>query len=169
MNKKDKDDAIRIIGGGPGSGKSSFAKMFAASISFTHDVLFIPLYKLDINRDVEDVVGKYFVSNRIFRESPIGKSEQLLLIFDGLDEITQQGKAGLDAASDFITQIKQLVLNYNQAKLRIRVIITVTYQCKRSKHISRKTGKSFVFCLIMFLKHPFGIAVVRCIQTQTTC
>lgn len=117
-------DDIRIISGGPGSGKSSFAKMFAASISKTHNVLFIPLYLLDLRRDVEEVVGKFLVSNRFFSENPIGKSGQILIIFDGLDEISQQGKASLDAARDFVSQIQQLLRNYNHNQLNIRVIIT---------------------------------------------
>ena len=40
------DDAIRLITGGPGSGKSSFSKMFAAQQSRIEDrlILFIPLH-----------------------------------------------------------------------------------------------------------------------------
>ena len=30
LNKADNNDAIRVVSGGPGSGKSSFAKIFAA-------------------------------------------------------------------------------------------------------------------------------------------
>ena len=124
LNKDDKKDAIRIISGGPGSGKSSFAKMFAASISATHDVLFVPLYKLDLRRDVKDVVGEFLVSNRFFSKNPIGESESLLIIFDGLDEVAQQGKASLNAASDFVTQTANLLHNHNDKQLRIRIIIT---------------------------------------------
>jgi tetratricopeptide (TPR) repeat protein len=124
INKDDKDDAIRIISGGPGSGKSCFAKMFAASISITNNVLFIPLYQLDLSRDVEEVIGKFLISNDFFNVNPIGTTEPLLLIFDGLDEIAQQGKVSLNVARDFVTQILQLLRNYNHIKLKIRIIIT---------------------------------------------
>ncbi|MCL2425011.1 MAG: tetratricopeptide repeat protein [Oscillospiraceae bacterium] len=125
ISKDDNEDAIRVISGGPGSGKSSFVKMLAASISTTHDVLFIPLYKLDLRRDVKEVVGEFLVSNRVFHKNPIGESEQLLIIFDGLDEIMQQGKASIDAGTDFTNQILQLLRDHNSYdRLQIRVIIT---------------------------------------------
>ncbi|MCL2047062.1 MAG: hypothetical protein FWG88_11860 [Oscillospiraceae bacterium] len=52
------------------------------------------------------------------------KTEQILLILDGLDELTQQGNAGSDAADAFITQIYQMTQNYNSYAMRIRVLIT---------------------------------------------
>ncbi|MCL2425575.1 MAG: pentapeptide repeat-containing protein [Oscillospiraceae bacterium] len=122
--KEAKDDAIRIICGGPGSGKSSFAKMFASSASDKYDVLFIQLHKLDLTRDIKEVVGDFLTSSRLFNENPIGKSEQLLIIFDGLDEISQQGVASLNAARDFIAQIQQLLHSHNHTTLQIRVIVT---------------------------------------------
>ena len=124
LQKGDKTDAIRIISGGPGSGKSSFAKMFATFIADTHDVLFMPLHQLDLRGDVKEVVGNFLVNNRFFSKNPIGGSENLLIIFDGLDEIMQQGKAGLDAARDFVAQVQQLLRDHNNNLLQVRVIIT---------------------------------------------
>ena len=124
LKEDNKDDAIRIICGGPGSGKSASAKMFAASISSSHNVLFIPLYHLNLQRDLKEVVGDFLVDNRLFSKNPIGESEQILIIFDGLDEIMQQGKASLAAASDFVGQALQLSHNHNHIKLRVRIIIT---------------------------------------------
>ena len=42
LNENDPDDAVRVISGGPGSGKSSFAKVFAAELSALgrHKVLY---------------------------------------------------------------------------------------------------------------------------------
>ena len=46
LDKSDKHDAIRIISGGPGSGKSSLTKIWAAKLSAQGKikVLFVPLH-----------------------------------------------------------------------------------------------------------------------------
>jgi predicted NACHT family NTPase len=61
LSKSKKDDAIRLISGGPGSGKSSFAKMFAAKLAekSTVRVLFIPLHHFEPSEDLIDAVGKF--------------------------------------------------------------------------------------------------------------
>ena len=125
LDKEEREDAIRLISGEPGSGKSSFAKMFVSSVADTHETLFVPLYLLDFRRDVKDVVGEFLTANRYFRENPIGNTDQLLIVFDGLDEIMMQGKACVEAARDFISQVQCLLSNHNNNnKLRLRVIIT---------------------------------------------
>lgn len=46
--KPTRHDAIRVISGGPGSGKSSFAKIFAARLAAENRrVVFIPLHLID--------------------------------------------------------------------------------------------------------------------------
>ncbi|MCL2016522.1 MAG: tetratricopeptide repeat protein [Defluviitaleaceae bacterium] len=124
LKNDDKDDFVRVIRGGPGSGKSSVVKMLASAISDTMNVLFVPLYRLDLRRDVKDVIGEFFVSSRSFSSSPLDDPENLLIIFDGLDEIMQQGKASIDSARDFINQILNLLGIYNHNKLHVRTIIT---------------------------------------------
>jgi replication-associated recombination protein RarA len=55
LRKADKDDAIRVICGGPGCGKSSFAKIFAATCaarwetSIPNNFVF-PSFSTDIKR-----------------------------------------------------------------------------------------------------------------------
>jgi uncharacterized protein YjbI with pentapeptide repeats len=124
LNKKDRDDSVRIISGGPGSGKSSFVKMFAASIINEHKVLFVPLYRLNLDNDIQKDINRFLESNKFFEKTPIGKEERLLIIFDGLDELSMQGKIGADAARDFVMQVKNLLANHNQQKLQLRTIIT---------------------------------------------
>ena len=55
LRKADKNDAIRVVSGGPGSGKSSFTKMFAARHGerFDFPVLFVPLHQFDLAGDLE--------------------------------------------------------------------------------------------------------------------
>ena len=49
LQKGDKKDALRVICGGPGSGKTSATKVWAAELALSgHRVLYIPLHHLDI-------------------------------------------------------------------------------------------------------------------------
>lgn len=51
----DRNDAIRVLSGGPGSGKSSFARIFAAHADVR--TLFVPLHLFDTERDLADAVS----------------------------------------------------------------------------------------------------------------
>jgi len=124
LNKNDKDDSVRIISGGPGSGKSSFVKMFAASIINEHKVLFIPLHRLNLNNDIEKDINKFLVKGEHFKKTPLGEKEKLIIIFDGLDEISMQGKIGVESAHNFISQVKGLLETYNHQRHRLSIIIT---------------------------------------------
>ena len=124
LKKDDKNDSVRLISGGPGSGKSSFAKMLASYIADTHNILFIPLYHLNLKNNIEEDINRFLVSNKFFEKTPIGNEEKLLIIFDGLDELSMQGKTGVDEAHNFICQIKDLLLNHNQLKHQISILIT---------------------------------------------
>ena len=119
------DDAVRIVSGWPGSGKSSFAKIFAAQLPEHQKVLFIPLHKIDIGSDVEAAIGKYLKLQDYFRENPLSHADNLLLIFDGLDELTQVGGRYKDAADQLITRVEKQILLQNNGKSR-RVCVLYT-------------------------------------------
>jgi uncharacterized protein YjbI with pentapeptide repeats len=126
----DPHDAIRVISGGPGSGKSSFARVFAARIaqstSKTH-VLFVPLHLIDASKDLVEEVGRFvrdegvLLSNPLDPESPDPK---LLMIFDGLDELASQGKAAAEAARGFVREVEKTVERRNQQAVKLRVLLS---------------------------------------------
>jgi hypothetical protein len=70
----DPQDAIRVISGGPGSGKSSFARIFAARIaqsaSKTH-VLFVPLHLIDASKDLVEEVGRFVRDEGVLLNNPL--------------------------------------------------------------------------------------------------
>jgi uncharacterized protein YjbI with pentapeptide repeats len=130
LDKADKTDAIRVISGGPGSGKSSFAKMLAATLAETRKipVLFIPLHLFNPEADLAEAIGKFIES---MRDMPLPANplkeenfvDKLLIIFDGLDELAMQGKMAEEVAKNFIIKVINLVRSSNDQNTRLLALI----------------------------------------------
>ena len=107
----DSANAVRIICGGPGSGKSSFAKMFAAFVAREIEevpVIFIPLHHFDPSDDLISAVEQFIKGERFLTGSPLDATEgekRIVIIFDGLDELSMQGKAAAETAQFFIEEV----------------------------------------------------------------
>jgi len=129
LNKPDRHDAIRVISGGLGSGKSSFTKIFAANQAEKGKipVLFIPLHHFDPSEDLVDAVGKFVRLDGFLRHNPLdtdnGES-RLLIIFDGLDELAMQGKVAAEVAQQFVREVQKKVDRFNQRETRLQVLIS---------------------------------------------
>jgi uncharacterized protein YjbI with pentapeptide repeats len=128
IEKAEKDDAIRLVSGGPGSGKSSFAKIFAATLAEkgTIPVLFIPLHHFELSEDLIDAVGKFLRIDGLLQHNPLDTAQRearLLIIFDGLDELAMQGKIAEKAAQDFVREVQRKVERFNQQKITVQVLI----------------------------------------------
>ncbi|HKO99276.1 MAG TPA: pentapeptide repeat-containing protein [Pyrinomonadaceae bacterium] len=130
LSNSDARDAVRIISGGPGSGKSSFAKMFASQIARQTErrVLFVPLHQFEPSDDLIDAVGNFVRLAQLLPHNPIDPDDgesQLLIIFDGLDELAMQGKVAAEIAQQFASEVtrKVEVLN-NRNRSRLRVLIS---------------------------------------------
>jgi hypothetical protein len=127
LSKTDRHDAIRVISGGPGSGKSSFAKIFAANQAEKGKmpVLFIPLHHFDPSEDLIDAVGEFVRLDGFLSHNPLetdnGES-QLLIIFDGLDELAMQGKIAAEVAQQFVREVQKKVDWFNQRETRVQVL-----------------------------------------------
>ena len=141
LQEANKDDAIRLISGGPGSGKSSFGKIWAAQQAATGEipVLFVPLHLFKLTDDLVKAVGDFVEFDDFLADNPLEISNdklRLLIIFDGLDELSMQGKAAEETARQFIEEVRFLVTRFNQRKTRLQVLITgreVVIQANRSK------------------------------------
>jgi hypothetical protein len=122
-----RDDAVRVLSGGPGSGKSSFAKMFAAHLAEQEHlkVLFIPLHQLDPSKDLVEEVGHFVETVLPYNPLAVDSNEpKLVLIFDGLDELANQGKAANEVARQFAVEVDRTVSRRNTQALRLQVIIS---------------------------------------------
>lgn len=129
VNHFNADDPVRLISGGPGFGKSSFCKMFAAHIAEQGavKVLFVPLHLFDLSADLIEAVARFLNQNRYLDGSPLHAKDgepRLLVIFDGLDEISMQGKAAAQAAQDFTEEVLRKLNGINGQGLQRQIIIS---------------------------------------------
>ncbi|HLP88258.1 MAG TPA: pentapeptide repeat-containing protein [Nostocaceae cyanobacterium] len=127
LNNQKHDDAIRVISGGPGSGKSSFGKIFAAKQAEKGEipVLFIPLHHFQPSDDLVDAVGKFVRDDGFLLHNPLEAEPRLLIIFDGLDELAMQGKIASEIAKDFIREVQRKVERFNRhGETRLQVLIS---------------------------------------------
>ena len=126
LQRFDKNDALRVVAGGPGSGKSSLVKWWAAQVMQREPMvptLLVPLHYLK-TLDLEREVGDY-AKLCGFPANPLDTDEgerRLLLILDGLDELDVDQKGGRDAAAALVTAVHQLLLKNNH-NFEIQVVL----------------------------------------------
>jgi uncharacterized protein YjbI with pentapeptide repeats len=129
LQKPNPQDAIRVISGGPGSGKSSFARVFAAKLSENPKlkVIYIPLHLIDPSKDLTDEIGRFVKDEGVLLQNPLDPDSpepNLLIIFDGLDELSSQGKAAAETARSFVREVDRTVEKRNLQSVRLRVLIS---------------------------------------------
>jgi hypothetical protein len=122
-------DAIRVISGGPGSGKSSFARIFAAKHSLDPGlkVLYVPLHLIDASKDLVEEVGRFVRDEGVLLQNPLDPESpepNMLLIFDGLDELASQGRAAAETARAFVRMLDLTVEKRNQQSVKLRALIS---------------------------------------------
>ena len=122
-------DLIRVISGGPGSGKSSFARIFSARVAQerSQKVLFVPLHLIDPSKDLVDEVARFVRDEGVLSQNPLDAESpepNLLIIFDGLDELASQGKAAAETARAFVREVERVVERRNAQKIKLRVLIS---------------------------------------------
>ncbi len=131
VKRADRDDAMRVVSGGPGSGKSSVARMFTREVlaETSWRALYIPLHRIHYKGDLVPAIEDYLQRTKLLPGNPKpldadAGDPQLLLVFDGLDELAMLGKVAQETASQFIRAVKDLVRDHNTAKLRTKALLT---------------------------------------------
>jgi len=127
--------SVKLIGGGPGSGKSTTLKALAARISAREDwrPLFIPLQHISLDGDLRNAINNYFVgrTDSAFTEAPLSRESvedgtPILLIFDGLDELSKPGDAANEVVTLFSSKLNTLLsqLVGDDSSRRIKAVIS---------------------------------------------
>ncbi|MEL6559574.1 MAG: pentapeptide repeat-containing protein [Bacteroidota bacterium] len=131
LNSNQSKDIIKVLQGGPGSGKSSFTKIWAAKVSARRGirVLYFPLHHFNILTTIKAAVGEYFkeaadvpINFNPLEENRTG--EKILLVFDGLDELVMRGKTAKEAANSFLEELNNFCSLRNAGSPRVKVLLT---------------------------------------------
>lgn len=130
LNASNKKDALRIITGDPGAGKSTIAKVWASKLAQDkRRVVYISLNQVRKSTRPEKVITEFFdkKTNR-FKHNPyklLGKDEHtpILFIFDGLDEWIAEGRKSVEAVKIFILEILHILDEANRGKIILRVLL----------------------------------------------
>jgi uncharacterized protein YjbI with pentapeptide repeats len=127
------EQPILILEGGPGSGKSSFAKVYAARVAREGDwrVLFVPLHDqlFDLEGNLRDAIRSFC---RLLPVRPpedpldLTADERLLLVLDGLDEYSKAGRLGAEVVREFVDHVQKAVtrLNHDRKETRLLVLLS---------------------------------------------
>ena len=121
--------AVRFLSGGPGSGKSTFAKIFAAKVAEETNIpcLYIPLHLFDATDNLISAMESHIRNNPFLSGNPLDANtgkDRLLIIFDGLDELALQGKAASEVANSFVDEVLRRIQEGNGYHKQRQVIIT---------------------------------------------
>lgn len=138
LSSDTKQDTIRVVTGGPGSGKSSFARAFAHEVIVRgkHRVLFLQLQHIKLTGSLYDDIARYIDR----RDTAIGQNGSpglpgnplewrktddmpLLMIFDGLDELSTKEEDGERFARELLLSLKLMLSPMNADGSTIRALV----------------------------------------------
>jgi uncharacterized protein YjbI with pentapeptide repeats len=103
--------------------------VFAAKVSENEriKVLFVPLHLIDPSKDLTEEVGRFVRDEGILIQNPLDPESpeaNLLIIFDGLDELASQGKAAAETARAFVREVERTLERRNQQEVKLRVLLS---------------------------------------------
>lgn len=138
LSSTKKQDTIRVVTGGPGSGKSSFARAFAHEVIVRgkHRVLFLQLQHMKLTGSLYDDIARYVER----RDTAIGQHGSpglpgnplewrktddipILMIFDGLDELSTKEEDGERYARELLLALRLMLSPMNADGAPIRALV----------------------------------------------
>ncbi len=128
VEQANKDDAIRVITGGPGSGKSCFARWYAAQQTTNRclRVVYVPLHLFDPKGDLSESLDAYCKDHPLLPTNLLDakNGERLLVVFDGLDELSKQGRVAAETANQFVEEVQKETGRLNALGLRVQIMLS---------------------------------------------
>jgi hypothetical protein len=128
LSAKDKDDAVIVLTGGPGAGKSSLSVFLVDRLLRSGNrVILVPIQYLNTDVDFVSSFRDFVLSEGFFRDNPIAPNnldQTIILVLDGLDELEMQGKAINDAVLGFVRDVVRTVYRLNSSTCRVQIILS---------------------------------------------
>jgi uncharacterized protein YjbI with pentapeptide repeats len=123
--ENDPTSHLRAIRGGPGSGKSTFTKFWAAEVAAEkkYKVWHLSLTNLSFSGDLENTLINAASKDKYLHSNPLDETK-ILIIFDGLDELAMSGYVGREAANTFVQQLSKLVATATQNGRQWKVLVS---------------------------------------------
>jgi len=154
LNTASSKNSVKFLSGDPGSGKTTFSKMFAIHVfkELRIPTIYIPLHLFDTTGYLIPAMEKYIQGNRFLSGNPLDPIqgiERLFIIFDGLDEIFFRGKANSKIINQFVKEVLDRINEGNSQGLQRKVLITgrtITMQT----FVSRLTTKEQICYLLPY-------------------
>ena len=127
-------DSLRVLTGGPGSGKTSVARVIAADIAQGADVhvCFVELQHFNMSGELRSSLTSHLERKRDgigLGGDPLawqdtGDDRPVLFVFDGLDELVRRDDLATDITRDFINKVHLFLKTENQGRFRVAALVT---------------------------------------------
>ncbi|MGE6246609.1 NACHT domain-containing protein [Psychrobacter proteolyticus] len=152
LKEYNEHDTLRVISGGPGSGKSSFAKILAANLSAQSNIpiLFVPLHHFYLSDYLLEAIKKFVDNQLILSHTNMTEEQDLLLIFDGLDELSMQsGTNAAEVSNRFIAEVQDALRD--RKNVHWKAIITGRELSIQSQQHRLKKPKTIYYLLPYYI------------------
>ena len=118
-------EPLRVVAGGPGAGKSAFARMLAACLGEqpAGRVLLVPLHEAPLKDDLGDLLDQY-LPDLPEALAPLLDEDRVVVILDGLDEYALGDARPEEFAERFVKSIERYLARVNRQQARVLVALT---------------------------------------------
>jgi len=151
------DHPLKIISGGPGSGKSTLTKMFSNELGSKRaaHILYIPLQHYNINKSLSESISELIRFEGILDFNPLEEihslTKKLVLVFDGLDELSKQGTLAKEVAKEFVNEVNRTLSIVNSSEIKLLCIITGRILSIQDQFSIRKSANNIINLLPYFV------------------